>query len=391
MIYLDCNATTPLDERVLEAMQRCARQIVGNPASQHAAGRQARRTLEEARRRIGHLLGAAVETADADQVILTSGGTESNNLALSGLTRPGGRIVVSAIEHPSVLEAARALTAAGRSLEVVAPDRSGLVPVEAWQPWLVPPTQLVSLMLANNETGILQPVAALAELAARQGIPVHTDAVQAAGKIAVHFRQLGVTSMSVAAHKLHGPVGIGALIVRHGVPVTAILHGGVQQRQIRPGTESVILAVGFCRALELWHLEAEQRADRMRRLRDYFEQQILSALPEAVVIGADQDRVPHTSLIAFPGCDRQALFLALDSRGVACSVGSACASGSSEPSPVLRAMKVPDSWLHSALRFSLGAMTSQAEIEEAARRVVDAVRHVRQVTAGFASTVSTVP
>lgn len=379
-IYLDNNATTAVDPEVVEAMVRCWREIRGNPSSQHWAGRRARRMFDEARRKIGLLLGAAVETADEDQIIFTSGGTEANNLALRGLAAQGGRLVVSAIEHPSVLEAARALAATGTEVIYLAPEPSGVVPLAQWEPFLEPPTRVVSLMLANNETGIVQPVAELAKKATSVGIAVHTDAVQAVGKLPVHFRQLGVTSLAAAAHKFHGPVGVGVLLVRHGVRLTPWLYGGWQQQGLRPGTESVALAVGMCRALERWQQEAQERFHRMCRLRQRFEQRLQARIPDVVVIGAGQQRLPNTSHVAFLGCDRQALFLALDARGVACSIGSACASGSSEPSPVLRAMGCPEAWAASAIRFSLGADTTDEEIDEAVCRVEEAVQQVRHAT-----------
>jgi cysteine desulfurase len=216
----------------------------------------------------------------------------------------------------------------------------------------------------------VQPIAELAEICSEHDVPLHTDAVQAIGKFPVNFRELAVTSMSVAAHKFHGPAGIGALLVRHGIELVPQLFGGFQQSGDRPGTESVALAVGMSRALELWNRESSLRDARMRNLRDRFEQTILAGWPSAVVIGAQAERLPHTSQIAFVGLDRQALFMALDQAGVACSTGSACASGSSELSPVLAAMGCDAAIVGSALRFSFGATTTASEVEEAVHRIL---------------------
>jgi cysteine desulfurase len=225
-------------------------------------------------------------------------------------------------------------------------------------------------MLGQNETGVLQPVAELAAICARSRVPLHTDACQVVGKLPVDFRGLGVDTLSAAAHKFHGPLGIGALVVRHGVTLRPQLFGGVQQEGLRPGTEPVALAVGMCSALELWNTQREKRAARLRRLRDRFEAAIVAGWPSAEVIGRRSKRLPHTSNIAFVGLDRQALFMSLDQAGVACSTGSACASGSSEPSPALVAMGLPPAVWGAALRFSFGALTTEAEVDEAARRIL---------------------
>ncbi len=378
-IYLDGNATTPLDPRVAEAMLQASRDVVGNPSSQHWAGRQARRLLEECREKIGVLLGARMTGRDKDRVIFTSGGTECNNWILRAFAAADSQIVLSGIEHPSLAQAAAALAAEGRVRIVqVPPEPTGEVRVEQFVGYLQPPTRLVCLMLANNETGVLQPVSALAAVARQRGIAVYTDAVQAVGKIPVDFQQLGVTCLAAAAHKFHGPVGIGVLLVRSSVRLAPMLYGGAQQHGWRPGTESVLLAIGMCRALELFQAEASERYRRWVELRHRFEHMLRSAIPDLVIIGQDARRLPNTSHVVFPGCDRQALFLALDARGIACSIGSACASGSSEPSPVLAAMGLPQEWIQSAIRFSLTAFTTEDEIQQAVPRIADAVEQVRR-------------
>lgn len=233
-------------------------------------------------------------------------------------------------------------------------------------------------MLANNETGVIQPVQQIAEKCRAAGVLLHTDAVQAVGKIPVHFRDLGVAVMTVAPHKFHGPLGIGGLLMRHDVQLQPLLFGGFQQSALRPGTESVALAVGFFTALKQWHDEAEQRQQRMTSLRKQLETQLLAGAPDAVVIGAKAPRLPHTTNIAFRGINRQALVMALDMARVACATGSACASGSSEPSPVLLAMGLEKSLVEGSIRLSLGAFTTAEAVEEASRRILKCVNDLRR-------------
>jgi cysteine desulfurase len=391
-IYLDHNATTPVLPEVVEAMRACYAEPYMNPASQHEFGRRARRKLEEARDRIAELLGAKTTGIHADRVIFTSGGTEANNLAIRGLLRRSGgayveptdpqyltsHILISAAEHPSITSLAKELQRCGHELDEIPLSKNGTVRVDSLRLWQRPNTSLVAVVLGQNETGVLQPVADVVSKCGDYGIPVHTDAAQVAGKLPVNFRELGVATMTVAAHKFHGPLGIGALVVCDGVELQPQLFGGFQQSGMRPGTESVALAVGMCRALELWHVEQHDRISRMGELRDRFERQIVAGYPDSSIIGANAERLPHVSNIAFVGLDRQALFIALDQAGVACSTGSACASGSSEPSPALIAMGLDRAEIESSLRFSLGATTTAAEIDEAARRILSCCNDLRQ-------------
>jgi cysteine desulfurase len=369
-IYLDHNATTFIDPRVADAMHACQRQGYANSASPHRAGRLARRVLESAREDVGRALGCRVSDSQSDRVIFTSGGTEANNLAVLGLAgRPPGRIILSSIEHPSVSGPAEHLRQLGFEVLHLPVSREGVVAVQRLSELLTEPTRLVSVMLGNNETGVLQPVQELAAICSAAGVPLHTDAVQVVGKIPVEFRRLGVSALSLAAHKFHGPLGVGALLVRHDVPLEPILFGGVQQGGIRPGTESVALAVGLRTALDLCLRELPERTLRMQGLRDHLESALRVRFPRLEVNGAGAPRLPHTSNLSFPGLDRQALLMALDLAGVACSTGSACASGSTERSPVLRAMGLPDELVDSSLRFGVGAFTSVADIEQAVDRI----------------------
>ena len=428
LIYLDHNATTPTRPEVIEAMARCQGEVYANPASGHRPGQQARRVLEDARERIAAILDVDLSPPRRDRLIFTSGGTEANNLAILGIARATsspvplgeglgvradrpGRIIISSGEHQSVIEPAEHLLEQGWRLDTLGMTPQGVVCVEqlsallesSGSPCITGDTagkparyaalpQLVSVQLGNHETGVLQPVVELAALCNQAGVPLHTDAVQVAGKLPVSVRELDVAAMSITAHKFQGPLGIGALIVRQEVPIEPLMFGGYQQSGLRPGTESAPLAVGMATALELWQKDQAEHARRLGWLRDRFEAGLsntlgrqlhcrpgggsttatptLAALPNIVVHGIKAPRLPQTTNIAFPGIDGQVLLMALDLAGVACSVGSACSSGSTELSPTLRAMDLPNDLVASSLRFSVGATTTEAEIDEAIRRIV---------------------
>lgn len=378
-IDLDQNATTPLDPAVLEAM-RPHWLGGGNPESRHAAGRAARRAWDQAREQV-----AAILNAEPRSVVFTSGGTEANNLALFGLAGDGnggqGQIVTSPIEHPAVSGPIERLEARGFQVEHGSVSAQGIADAAAMAARVQPrSTRFATLMLASNETGALQPLAELAALAAVHGVPVHTDASQAVGRIAVDFRGLGVATLAASAHKFHGPVGIGLLLVRPGVALAPLHFGGGQQGGLRPGTPPVALAVGLATALERWRAEAEARQARWTRLRDRLEAGLQAALgADRVVRHGPVDaaqRLPQTLNLGFPGLDADALLIQLDLAGVAVSLGSACASGSTRPSPTLLAMGVPPDRLRAAIRFSLGAFTTEAQIEAAIARIVAVVRRI---------------
>jgi cysteine desulfurase len=398
-IYLDHNATTPTRPEVVEAMARCYAETYANPASQHRPGQQARRVLEDARERIAEILDAELAPPRRDRLIFTSGGTEANNLAILGIAQAGdnsasphaeegqatrtwqpGQIIISAGEHQSVIEPAEFLLERGWRLDTLALTSQGVVRVDQLAPLLDahPSTaRLVSVLLGNHETGVLQPIAELAAICNQAHVPLHTDAVQVVGKLPVSFRRLGVAAMSIAAHKFQGPLGIGALILRHDVPLAPLLFGGHQQAGLRPGTESAALALGMATALDLWQREQDEHVRRLRSLRDRFEAGLRAGLPNVVVHGVEADRLPQTSNVAFPGVDGQVLLMALDLAGVACSVGSACSSGSTELSPTLRAMDLSNALVAASLRFSFGATTTQFEIDEAIRRIIHVVTELR--------------
>ena len=349
-----------------------------NPGSQHSAGRKARQALEAARDSIMALLGARIESHRADRLIFTSGGTEANNLAILGMAGPRpAHAIVSALEHPSVLGPADHLRRLGWGVDKLPAATTGVVQIDDLASRLKPETRLVSIMLANNETGVLQPIAEAARICAERGVPLHVDAVQAAGKVPVDFAALGAAALTISAHKFHGPVGIGALILRQDVQITPQTHGGFQEGGLRPGTEPVALAVGMQAALEHWHNDRDRIAARMTSLRDQFETALRAGWPDIVIHGANADRLPHTSNVAFPGLARQALVMALDLAGVSCATGSACASGSSEPSPTLVAMGLPHSLVEGSLRFSLGQQTTPLEVVQATGRILNICNELR--------------
>ena len=375
LIYLDNNATTPLLPAVWEAMRPFAVEAYGNPASAHRAGRRARQGLEDARERTAALLGAR-----PDEVVFTSGATEANNLALFGLAGdPPAHLLASPVEHPSVSEPLRQLAAAGFALDELPVDAQGAVDADALPRLLRSDTRLMAVMLANHETGAVQPVRALAErLDGRAWF--HCDATQAVGKMPVHFADLGVTTLALSAHKFHGPKGVGVLLLHRGVKLRPRAWGGHQQQGRRPGTEAVGLAVGLAAALDLACREMEQRTQTVLSLRDHFLRGLRQWAAPVVLNGPADGGVPHTVNVSFPGVKADALLMSLDLAGVACSTGSACSSGSLLPSPVLRAMGAPDDVLLSAMRFSLSPLLTPAEIEEAVRRVAAAVRRLRGVS-----------
>jgi cysteine desulfurase len=373
LIYFDNNATTPLLPAAWEAMRGGFLDSFGNPGSAHRAGQRARQVLEDSRERIASLLGA-----DADEVVFTSGATEANNLALTGLAgEPPGHLIGSAIEHPSAGEPLRQLAQAGFALDCLPVTSAGIVRANDLAALLRPETRLIAVMLVNHETGTIQPIVELTHIAS--GTAFHCDAVQAAGKLTIDFHALGATTLSLSAHKFHGPRGVGALLVRRDVRLRPLLHGGHQQQGRRPGTEPVALAAGMAVALECACREMTQRTAHVRNLRQSFLQHLRAEADPVVLNGpADGEGVPHTINVSFPGIKADALLMALDLAGVAASTGSACSSGSLLPSAVLQAMHVGDAVLRSAMRFSLSFMNTSAEVDEGARRICQVVQRLRR-------------
>jgi cysteine desulfurase len=380
-LYLDHNATTPLDPRVLEAMLAVLRDGPGNASSLHWFGQRARAAVDEARGAVAALIGAS-----PSEVVFTGSGTEADNLALRGVAaaarEPRRKILYSAIEHHAVVHTARALAEEGVPVEAVRACADGRVDIDDLQAKLDGTTALVSLMLANNETGVVQPVAEVARLAHAHGALLHCDAVQAAGKIALDVGALDVDLLALSAHKIYGPQGVGALFVRRGARMKPLLRGGAQERNRRAGTENVAGIAGFGRAARLAARDVGPEAARLAALRDRLEARLL-AIPGAVRNG-DAARVPNTTNVSFDRAEAESLLLALDLQGLAVSTGAACAAGAMEPSHVLRAMGLPLARVQGSLRFSLGRSTTEAEVEQAAEMVAEAVARQRQTARGRA-------
>lgn len=359
MIYFDHNATTPVDARVVEAMLPYLTKFYGNPSSLHRPGRAVRTAIETAREQVANLVGAS-----SAQVIFTSGGTESNNLAFATARQSfaPGKVLVGATEHPAVMEPAEELADSGWQLALLPVDGEGLIDTESFQNCLTEDTRLISVMLANNETGVIQNIAALSGMIASRDLLFHTDAVQACGKIAVDFSALGVHLMSLSAHKIYGPKGVGALIFDKRVDLRPLQRGGGQEQTIRSGTENTAGIVGFGLAAELAKAELQSRSAHLRMLRQSLEQN-LRQISGLEIVAQSVDRIPNTTQIICPGIDGEMLLMQLDQQGIAVSSGSACASNNREPSPVLMAMGYDRYRALSAIRISLGQNNTLEEVE----------------------------
>ncbi len=382
MIYLDNNATTHIDpavaQRLLELYQDNS---LANPASQHAPGRRALKLVETARNQLLKLTGAPAN--DGARVILTSGGTEANNLAILGRRqRKNGIVITAATEHPSVTESAQQLSLLGFEHRILPVDQQGACCLVTLEQWLLAESDriaIVSVMMGNNETGIIQDIAAITALCQPYNVPVHSDVVQAIGKIPFDMSTLGLSAISLTAHKIHGPVGTGALITLNDLQLDPMLFGGGQQLGTRPGTEPVIPAVALAASVETTCVALREGSyRRVADMRDAFESKIKDATG-AVIIGESCSRLPHTSNMTFSGVDRQALQMALDLAGIACSTGSACSSGSSRPSGSLVAMGYDDKSVQGSIRFSFSKFTTVTESDQAADVVIQTVKKISKV------------
>jgi cysteine desulfurase len=361
--YLDHNATTPLLTEVADRLDGVARQVWGNASSVHHFGQQAKAVLDDARTEVAGLIGV-----DPSEVVFTAGGTESDNLALRGAAEalePTGRkhLIATTIEHEAVLNTLKALARRGWRVTLLPVDGSGIVSPDALREVITGDTAVVSVMHANNEIGTIQPVAELAAIAHEHGAIVHTDAVQSAGKIPLDAKALGVDLLSIAGHKIYGPKGTGALWIRRGVRLLPFVTGGRQERNRRGGTENVPALAAFGVAARLAREKLASEATRLAALRDRLEQHVLDAVPGAVRNGAASPRVPNTTNISFERIESESLLIGLDLEGIAVSSGSACSSGTLEPSHVLKAMGLPHHRTLSSIRFSLGAGNTDADID----------------------------
>lgn len=374
MIYLDAAGTTPVRREVLEAMWPYLTGDFGNPSSHHELGERARSGLEAARAGVARVLGCR-----PGEVTFTSGGTEADNLAVKGiaLARRAAdprrtRVVVSAIEHPAVLESARSLARLhGFSVDVVAVDPAGRVTPEALATVVGPETAVVSVMYANNEVGTIQPIAELAAVAHAAKVPFHTDAVQAAGVLPIDVRDLGVDALSISGHKLGAPKGVGALYLAGRVSIEPLVDGGGQERGLRSGTENVAGAVALETALRLAEAERPTAAPRLAGLRRAFVERVLELVPDALLTGDTENRLPGSASFCFPRVSGESVLLELERRGIVCSSGSACAAGSSDPSHVLLALGLDAETAQTAVRFTLPMTITAEELETAALALAD--------------------
>jgi cysteine desulfurase len=387
-IYLDYNATTPVDAAVLEAMLPFFAGEFGNASSIHTHGQRARAAVETAREQV-----AALVNARAQEIVFTSGGTESDNhaifgvaqallpaLSLEGPVRPALHVITTAIEHEAVLNTCQALEKQGTAVTYLSVNRDGLIDLDELRSAIRPETVLITVMHANNELGTVQPLAEIGEIAAEADVYFHTDAVQSAGKIPVDVAAMQVDLLALSGHKIYGPKGVGALYIKGGTRLRQLLYGGHHQRGFRPGTENVPGIVGLGKAAELARISLTADAARVSALRDKLETGLLSRVPDAFANAAKAPRTPNTCNITFPGLDGEALIISLDLRGLACSTGAACSSGAVEPSHVLTAKGLTASEARSSVRFSLGRHTTEEEIQRALEIVPAAVAQLREIS-----------
>ena len=375
-VYMDHSATTPVREEVVEAMLPFYRELFGNPSSVHAQGRTVRRALEEAREKTAQALGA-----EPGEIYFTAGGTESNNIALRGAAKKRGKpghIITSSIEHHAVLDVCSELAAEGHRVTFLPVDQYGRVSIDQLQEAITPDTFIISIMAANNEIGTLQPLAKIGEVAREHKILFHTDAVQMVGQLPLDLKKLNVDFLSLSAHKFNGPKGIGALYMRKGTKITPLYCGGGQERKLRPGTENVPGIVGLSRALELAVAEIEDKKKRLEALRNKMTTGLL-AIKETILNGHPEERLPNNVNVSFKHIEGEAVLLSLDLEGIAASSGSACSSGSLDPSHVLSAIGLDHPTAHGSIRFSLGRGNSDEDVDyllEVVPRVVDKLRRI---------------
>ncbi|MGH9756641.1 MAG: cysteine desulfurase family protein [Candidatus Acidiferrales bacterium] len=382
--YLDYNATTPVDKLVLEAMLPYFADNFGNASSIHSPGQQARAAVDHARASIAALIGAKPA-----EIVFTSGGTEADNLAIFGVVAasPASRkhVITTAIEHHAVLHSCQALESQGMEVTYVPVGCDGIVDPADIRRALRPETILISVMHTTNELGTVQPVEEIGRMAAEADVFFHCDAVQAAGKLPVDVNRIGTDLLSLSAHKIYGPKGVGALYVRSGTPLAPQFHGGHHERDVRPGTENVTGIAGFGKAAQLARQNLAEESARIAALRDHLENTLIERIPSVAINGSAENRVPNTSTLVFPGAGGEALVIALDLMGVACSTGAACSSGAVEPSHVLLAIGLSPDDARSSLRFSLGRFTTPQEIEMAIEAIPAAVHRLRSFSPRHAS------
>jgi cysteine desulfurase len=381
-IYLDNNATTPVLPEVFEAMRPHFCEEFGNASSIHHHGQQTRAAVESARESVAALLGC-----QASEVIFTSGGTEADNLAIAGLVNAGDHVITSSIEHHAVLLACKHLEEIGAEVTILPVDGRSLVDPDDVRRALRPDTKLISIMMANNETGVLQPVDEIGKIAAEAGVCFHSDAVQAAGKVAIDVKRIGCHMLSISGHKVHAPQGVGALYVRKGTKIQPLFYGGRHERSRRAGTENVPGIVGLGKAAQMARAWLDRGDEKnLAAMRDRLQQGILAQVSEASVNGEGAARVPNTSNIRFDHVDGEAMVIALDLKGLAVATGAACSSGAIEASHVLTAMGLRSDQARGSIRLSLGKQTSEEDIDIALALVPETVARLRELSPSYRKT-----
>lgn len=387
-VYLDHNATTPIHSEVKAAMI-AAMEVFGNASSHHSFGREAHELIENARKTVADALGA-----EPEEIIFTSCGSESNNLVIKGVTcghsfckigSEKNEVVISAVEHPSVLNTARCLQGQGKTTHLCPVDKNGVMKLDALESLISDKTALVSIMYANNETGAIQPMKEIAKMVTSRGILLHTDAVQAFGKIPINVKELDLDFLSLSAHKIYGPKGVGALYKKKKRNVCPLIHGGHHEFNLRAGTENTVHIAGLGKAVELSIADMDNEWRRLGELRDWFEAKVTARIPDSILNGADTSRTAHTSNISFRYIEGEAILYDLDFDGIAVSTGSACSSGSLEPSHVLLAMGMDHGRAHSSIRFSLGRSTTKEDLAytvDALERTVTRLRNMSPLWRG---------
>jgi cysteine desulfurase len=375
-IYLDNNATTPVLPEVLDAMRPYFSEQFGNASSIHHHGQHTRAAVEDARESVAALLGC-----NAAEIVFTSGGTEADNLAIAGLVQPGDHVITSSIEHHAVLFACKHLEEMGSELTILPVDARGLVDPGDVRRALRPNTKLISVMMANNETGVLQPVEEIGKIAAEAGVYFHVDAVQAAAKVPIDVKRIGCHALSISGHKIHAPQGVGALYVKKGTPLRPLFYGGRHERSRRAGTENVPGIIGLGKAAQIAKYGLDHGDDKkMAAMRNRLQKGILAQVEDACVNGDGAVRVHNTTNIRFDGIEGEALVIALDLKGMAVSTGAACSSGAIEPSHVLIAMGLTPSQARASIRFSLGKQTTTEDIDLALALVPETVARLRELS-----------
>lgn len=376
-VYLDHAATTPLHPEVSSLMSEFMAETFGNPSSLHSFGREARKWMEEAREKVAGLIGAAPE-----EIVFTSGGTEADNLAILGAAwsrqKKGNHLITSAIEHHAVLDTCKFLAKNGFEVTFLSVDRYGMVDPDEVRKAIRKETILITIMHANNEIGTIEPIEEIGKIAREHGVVFHTDAVQTVGKIPVNVDTLGVDLLSLSAHKIYGPKGVGALYVRKGVQLKPVLHGGGQEKKYRSGTENTIGIVGFGKAAEIAARDLEQEFSRTRALRDRLIQGVFEKIPEVRLNGHPEQRLPHNANFSFSYVEGESLILGLDLQGIAASSGSACSSRSLKPSHVLAALGLPPELIHGSVRMTLGRANTESDVDYVLEVLPGIVARLRQ-------------